>query len=337
MIWFGAIGVAALLVAGAIAWQHNPTRKWIQRHLDPAWTQSAKPGAYPADVIAAEARNMYVSSTVMRDACDVIWDEFDPEPPENLIGPHPHGTVIWVNTCHVARFLASYLPKIDSPFVLVTGRENITTSTFDLASALAHPTLLHWFMENYEHPEEVLQTGRITPLPLGLNYHKLDPDSPNQSRDMGLPAPPAVQQLDMNRIKATLPPLRDRPLKLYCNFHLNMDTFLRHPNAQKRATARADALAKLSGKPFVLWEKRQAPRPRGLGATCGRFIRGLAARQFHRLPPNLGGPDPWHHPDRTDLRDGSALSRVARGDCARLVGDHGGAIGRLERRVPAVV
>lgn len=291
MIWTVALSVGIVLAAAAwIGWRHNPTRKAIQRALDPTWRKTARPGQYPAEAVAAEARDMFVSSTVMRDGCDVIWDEFDPDPPATLCGPHPPGTVIWVNTCHTERFLADFLPRITSPFVLVTGREDISTAGFDLDRALAHPALLHWFMENYEHDAAYLDTGRITPLPLGLNYHKLDPASPNQSRDMGLPAPPAVQQLDMKRIKAELPALADRPLRVYANFHLNMDTFLRHPHARKRADARSEARAALQDRPFMLWEPRQAPRhkvwqrhagasfeasPRGNSIDCHRTWEAL--------------------------------------------------------------
>lgn len=288
---YAALALGLLLVSGAtIGLHYNPFRKFVQRSLDPTWRAAARPGTYTAAQIAAEERDMFVSSTVMRDGCDVIWDEYDPDPPARILGPHPDGTVVWVNTTHVSRFLSEIMPRIEGRFVLVTARENNSTAEFDIDLALAHPGLMHWFMENYEHPRSYLETGRITPLPLGLNYHKLDPASPNQSSDMGLPARPGVQQLDMKAIKASLPPLRDRPLTVYCNFHLNMDTFLRHPNARKRAIARATAREVLRDKPFVLWEARQAPRhtvwarhavvsfeasPRGNSIDCHRTWEAL--------------------------------------------------------------
>jgi hypothetical protein len=287
------IGLTAVLT---LAFKHNPTRKFIQRSLDPTWARRAKPGHFSAELIAAEERDMYVSSTVMRDGCDVIWDEYDLDPPANITGPHADGTVIWVNTIHVSRFIADILPRIEGRFVLVTGRENISTAGFDIEQVLAHPGLSHWFMENYEHPAHYLETGRVTPLPLGLNYHKLDPASPNQSRDMGLPAPPGVQQLDFKAIRKRIAPIRTRPLKVYCNFHLNMDTFLRHHHAQKRAIARAEAYEALRDKPFVILEPRQAPRhvvwerhaeavfeasPRGNSIDCHRTWEALL---LHSIP-----------------------------------------------------
>ncbi len=292
----GALGIILIVlllllgIAAAIGWRYNPFRKWVMRSLDPTWKAAAKPGVYPADRIAAEEQNLFISSTVIRDGCDVIWDEYDPEPPEDMLSPHPDGTVIWVNTDHVIRFLAEFLPKIPYRFVFVTGREELSTALFDIDGALASPQLLHWFMENYEHPASYLETGRVTPLPHGLNYHKLDPASPNQSRDMGLPAAPGAQQLDMRSIRDSILPLAERPLKVYANFHLNMDTFLRHPHAQKRAIARAEARDALLDKPFMLWEPRQAPRhtvwrrhaevsfevsPRGNSIDCHRTWEAL--------------------------------------------------------------
>lgn len=305
-LYYVALAFFVLLAAAfAVGWRYNPFRKFVQRSLDLGWRRACTPGTYPPEVTAAEAQALFVSSTVMRDGCDIIWDEYDPEPPVTITGPHGEGTVIWVNTTHVARFIAEFLPRITGRFVLVTARENNSTAEFDVETALSHPGLIHWFMENYEHPRHYIDAGRITPLPLGLNFHKLDPASPNQSRDMGLPAPPPVQQLDMKAIAARLPPLRDRPLKLYCNFHLNMDTFLRHPHARKRADARAAARDALRDKPFVLWEPRQAPRhrvwarhggisfeasPRGNSIDCHRTWEALILGSIPIVETSLMDP-----------------------------------------------
>ncbi len=285
-------GLGALFV---VVWRHNPTRKLVQRTLDPTWHRRSALPDFDPEELAHEARRMYVSSTVMRDGCDVIWDEFDDEPPQGFTGPHADGTVVWVNTMHVPRFITEFLPRMRGRFVLVTARENNSTAGFDHAAVLGNPNVLHWFIENFEFPAEVLETGKITPLPLGLNYHKLDPESPNQSRDMGLPASPAQQQAAMNRIRRDIAPIRERPLKVYANFHLNMDTFLRHPHAQKRALARAEARDALKDKPFMVWEPIQAPRntvwkrhqeaafeasPRGNSIDCHRTYEALILRSI---------------------------------------------------------
>ncbi len=282
--------ISAGILLAVVGWKYNPFRKFVQRSIDPKWRHHARPGIYSAGKKEQASQVMYVSSTIIRDACDIVWDEHNEDPPKDIFAPHEAGTVVWVNTCHVARFIMDVLPHMTGRFSLVTARENNATKHFDVQSVLACPHVAHWFMENFEHPIELLQTGRITPLPLGLNYHKLDPDSPNQSRDMGLPSLPVVQQLDMDGIRKRLPPLRDRPLRVYCNFHLNMDTFLRHPHAHKRATERAEALAALKKHDFVFWEPRQAPRnlvwerhsdvsfevsPRGNSIDCHRTWEAL--------------------------------------------------------------
>lgn len=286
--------LAALLVAALIAFvillRHYPFRKWVIRNLDPTWHRRAKVAEFPADVVAAEAADMFVSSTVMRDGCDIVWEEYDSAPPANLTDPHPDGTVIWINTMLVPRFIAEFLPKMQCRFVLVSARQNNPTRLFDIETVLGSDKVLHWFIENYEFPRHYLDTGRITPLPLGMNYHKLDPNSPNRSGDMGTSAVPGAQQAQLRLIRDEIAPIRERPLKVYCNFQLNMDTFLRHHHAIPRAEARAEAIAVLKDSPLAIIEPKQTTRndvwrrhheaafeasPRGNSIDCHRTWEAL--------------------------------------------------------------
>lgn len=291
-----AIALAfALLLAGlAIGYFYYPLRKTVMRALDPTWRNRARVYRFSPEEEEAEERDMYVSSTVMRDGCDLIWDEFEPEPPAAFFKPLAEGTVVFVNTMHVPRFIAEILDRMEGRLVLVTARENNSTADFDAARVKASGKVIHWFMENFELDPSWVESGWITLLPLGLNYHKLDPQSPNQSRDMGLPARPGNQQLTMKAIREQIPPFRDKPLRVYCNFHLNMDTFLRHPHARKRHLARLEARDSLKGKgQIMLWEPRQAPRnqvwmrhkdvsfevsPRGNSIDCHRTWEALILR-----------------------------------------------------------
>jgi len=294
ILWW-LLGLAVLLgiVAFAIAWRHYPFKKWVMRNLDPSWQRRARVADFPVDVIVTEEEDMYVSSTVMRDACDIIWEEFDDDAPANLTDPHPHGAVIWVNTKLIPRFIEEFLPRMQSKFVLVSARENNPTRYFDVEAALANDNLLCWFIENYEFSPHYLETGKIVPLPLGLNYHKLDPNSPNRAGDMGAPARPGAQQAQLKMIRAQIAPIRERPLKVYCNFQLNMDTFLRHHHAIPRAEARAEAIAVLKDKPFAIIEPKQTTRndvwlrhheaafeasPRGNSIDCHRTWEALLLR-----------------------------------------------------------
>lgn len=294
MSWYYALAAFAVLVlstGSAIAYLHYPTRKTIMRALDPNWGSKARVFAFSPEEEEREERDMFVSSTVMRDGCDIIWDEFDDEPPAELLKPLSRGTVVFVNTMHVPRFIDEFLERMQGEFVLVTARENNSTAAFNVEKVRSSAKVLHWFMENFELDPAWLETGWMTPLPLGLNYHKLDPASPNQSRDMGLPSRPGNQQLTMKAIREEIPSFRDKPLKVYCNFHLNMDTFLRHPHARKRHEARAEARDILKTKgDLILWEPRQAPRnsvwlrhkdvsfeasPRGNSIDCHRTWEAL--------------------------------------------------------------
>ncbi|OWU86401.1 hypothetical protein ATO6_06185 [Oceanicola sp. 22II-s10i] len=294
VIWTVVAILAILAVATfAVLWRHNPFRKWVLRKIDRTWEDRARVADFPPDRIAEEEADMFVSSTVMRDACDVIWEEFDEEPPANLTGPHPYGTVIWVNTKRMPRFIEEFLPKMQSKFVLVSARENNPTRYFDVDRVLADPNVLCWFVENYEFDASYIETGKIVPLPLGMNYHKLDPNSPNRAADMGAPARPGAQQAQLRQIRDTISPIRERPLKVYCNFQLNMDTFLRHHHAIPRAEARAEAIEALKDKPFAIVEPRQTTRndvwrrheeaafeasPRGNSIDCHRTWEALLLR-----------------------------------------------------------
>lgn len=285
-----AIVLIAALITFVVLWMHYPFRKWVIRTFDPTWDRRGRVPEFSPERIAEEEKDMFVSSTVMRDACDIIWEEFDDGPPASLGEKHPDGTVIWVNTKLIKQFIEEFLPKMQFKFVLVSARENNPTRFFDVETALANENLLCWFIENYEFDSKYLATGKIVPLPLGMNYHKLDPNSPNRSGDMGTPALPGAQQAQLKAVHDEIAPIRKRPLKVYCNFQLNMDTFLRHPHAIPRAEARAEAIAVLKDSPLAIIEPRQTTRndvwrrhheaafeasPRGNSIDCHRTWEAL--------------------------------------------------------------
>ncbi|WP_375686982.1 hypothetical protein [Pseudooceanicola sp. LIPI14-2-Ac024] len=288
--WLLGLAVVLGIVAFVVAYQHVPFRKWVNRTLDPSWRKRAELQQFTPAEIAEEEKDMFVSSTVMRDGCDIVWEDYHDGPPANLTDVHPDGTVIWVNTKLIPRFIEEFLPQMQSKFVLVSARENNPTRHFDVETALANENLLCWFIENYEFTPDYLATGKIVPLPLGMNYHKLDPKSAHRAGDMGTPATPGAQQAQMKLIRDEIPPIQDRPLKVYCNFQLNMDTFMRHPHAIPRANARAEAIAVLKDNPVALLEPRQTTRndvwrrkkeaafeasPRGNSIDCHRTWEAL--------------------------------------------------------------
>lgn len=305
-LWW-ALGAVLLLglIAFLIAFQHIPFRKWVMRKVDPSWRRRGQIQSFPPELVREEAKQLFVCSTVMRDACDIIWEDYLPHPPADLTGPHPDGTVVWVNTSLIPRFIEEFLPQMQYKFVLVSGRQNNPTRLFDIDRALADDNLLHWYVENYEFPAHYIDTGRISPLPLGINYHKLDPASKLRTSDWGTPAVPAAQQLQLKLIRDEIAPIRERPLKVYCNFQLNMDTFLRHPHAIPRAEARAEAIGVLRDRPFSIIEPNHATRnevwrrhkeaafeasPRGNSIDCHRTWEALLLRTIPIVKTTLMDP-----------------------------------------------
>ncbi len=286
--------VAALLVAGLVLagliffFNYWPLRKWFYIKTSPSWKRRARLYSFPEADEAAEEDRLFVSSTVMREACDVVWHEGVATPPAALFRPLPRGTTVHVNAKHVAAFARDVLPDLAGGIVLVTGCDTVTPRVPGHEAILASDKILHWFLQNDDLGAQ--HRDRVTQLPLGLNYHKLEPRSDNTSSDMGLPSRAGNQQLTMRAIRDTIPPLAERPARVYANFHLNMDTFLRSDEARKRQQARREALDALRGKPFMWFEANQAPRnevwrrheaaafeasPHGNGLDCHRTWEAL--------------------------------------------------------------
>lgn len=278
------VGAAALCVLGLVFYlKYWPFRKWVLIQLNPNWKRLARIYDFPEEAEAAEERDMFISSTVMRDAGDVIWHEKNETPPDALFGPLAYGTVVHVNAKHVGKFIGTVLPRLKGPIVLVSGCDTENSNVPGFEQIIESPNILQWFLQNFELDPKY--DGRVTKLPLGLNYHKLEPHGENTSSDMGLPSRPGNQQLTMKAIREEIPPLAERPARVYANFHLSMDTFLRSPEAEKRAQARQEALDKTRDLPFVYYEPGQLPRnevwrrhrdyafemsPHGNGLDCHR-------------------------------------------------------------------
>jgi hypothetical protein len=285
-----AVIVAALAVAAGIAFYfaYWPLRKYVYIKTSRTWNDLARLYEFPPEEEVLEETDLFVSSTVMRDACDVIWHEGVLEPPAALFGPLPHGTVVHVNAKHVGAFIEQVLPRLATPIVLVSGCDTVSSRAPGYEALIDSDKILRWFLQNYE-----IDAGaevKASKLPLGLNYHKLQPGGGNTSIDMGLPARAGNQQLTMKAIRETIPPLAERPARIYANFQLNMDTFLRSEEAGKRQQARGEALAALRGKDFVFFEPHQTPRsevwrrhrdfafeasPHGNGLDCHRTWEAL--------------------------------------------------------------
>ncbi len=288
------VSIVAALVAGLVLaaliffFNYWPLRKWFYIKTSPSWKRRARIHPFDPALEAAEERHLFVSSTVMRDACDIVWHEDEAEPPAELLGPLPRGTVVHVNTKNIQTFAETVLSRLQGDIVLVVGCDTQTPRVPGHEALVTSDKIHHWFLQNDDLG--AARRDRVTQLPLGLNYHKLEPGGDNTSSDMGLPSRAGNQQLSMRAIRDQIPPLRDRPARVYANFHLNMDTFLRSEEARKRQRARREALDALRHESFMAFEANQAPRndvwrrhievafeasPHGNGLDCHRTWEAL--------------------------------------------------------------
>jgi hypothetical protein len=280
--------LALLIAAGCVIYAYLPWRKRILIALDPRWRRDARLLSFTPEEEARAAANPLLARVLVRDACDVIWNE-DEDVPAILFGELPHGTLVHVNARNVPRFMDEVLPELKSPIVLHSGFDTVTTRYPGFERIIQSPLVLHWYLEHFELDPEHL--SRVTPLPIGLDFHKLTPSAgANRGYDMGLPASPENQQLTLEAIRDSIPSIAERPLKAYANFHLSMDTFLRSPEARKRRPARLEAMRILKGKEHTFFEPRQRTRhavwarhrefafelsPRGNGIDCHRTWESL--------------------------------------------------------------
>jgi hypothetical protein len=115
---------------------------------------------------------MFVASRSFLFACDHHID--NPESESRRIPssfPKKAGESVYCHPRALENFIANYLPKIEYPFVLVSGDSDLTVPT-DVQSQsdliLNHPFLLCWYSQNCVQPSEKLKQ-----LPIGLDFHTL--------------------------------------------------------------------------------------------------------------------------------------------------------------------
>jgi hypothetical protein len=185
------------------------------------------------------------------------------------------GDLVWVRVAWLPSFVRQILPKLGSPFVLVTGDAiNSVPSQIptDIRSAIEGSNILHWFAQNCErgHP-------RISPLPLGLDFHTI-----NDRPFWGEPtARPAEQECLLRSIASELPAVEYRIPSAYADFawqqvdyggRFQIVTSLRD---NPRVFLQESFLARRS-----MWRRRGAfafvISPQGYGLDCHRTWEALA-------------------------------------------------------------
>jgi hypothetical protein len=207
---------------------------------------------------------------------------------------------VYVITSQLPGFLEEILPSIDVPIVLVTGDSEFSVpkvfsykksgrpffffpSTKILQTfnrLVENPLIVRWFAQNNE-----IHNKKIVSIPIGLDYHTLHendyhPWAPGSTRRS-----PLEQEAELKQIIENMPDLRDRPLRICCNFHFILPYVKQYWHKDRKF-----ALKVLKDKPFAIFSEKFIPRlelwksyqefsfvasPHGYGLDCHRTWEAL--------------------------------------------------------------
>ena len=137
----------------------------------------------------------------------------------SALQPGNHPPSIYVQSDGLAYFTKEVLPKIDRPFILVSGDSDLpinhSTLGDHLEALLKNPYLVKWFAQNRD-----VDAPKIFTLPIGINIHNLWADPLQWGGGFILPA---LQELQLKTIAEQSQPLIDREAKIFCNWHFSID------------------------------------------------------------------------------------------------------------------
>jgi hypothetical protein len=203
---------------------------------------------------------------------DKVWSSLQRDFSENKRSKPPAS--IYVCTDALPRFCSEALPKINWKFNLVSGDSDTPVSPEVQGDAffsiLSSPHLNSWFAQNKK-----VSFDRLFSLPIGLDFHTLWNDPLAFGGGTLLPSSQESQLLAVFR---NSPPLGDRTLKMYCNWHFQInrgdrveclntiDKYLCH--FEERPCSRHQTWENQSHYAFVL-------SPEGGGMDCHRTWEAL--------------------------------------------------------------
>ncbi|HFE39020.1 MAG TPA: hypothetical protein ENK06_11480, partial [Gammaproteobacteria bacterium] len=149
LIIFSALIV---LITAAIYFylNYHPFRKAVSIKLNPKWKKMARIYDFPKEMEEKEELSPLISATVFRDLADIVWHEKILTPPKELFTDLAYGTVVHINSKHVARFIDLVLPRLTSKIVLLTGYDTISPAVPGYEKIINHPNILHWYLQNYD-------------------------------------------------------------------------------------------------------------------------------------------------------------------------------------------
>lgn len=190
--------------------------------------------------------------------------------PPAALNRHKPGGSIYVHAKAMRDFVRRSLPKIDAPFVLVSGNCVIDISPESLgedvvSNILTHPHLVRWHAQNLAFEHE-----KVEQMPLGLDYHSIEVrDRP----DLGPKASPRAQEELLHIIRQMSRPLSERKILGYSNWHFLLENGDRKEVIEKLSphvsyfepeqTIRSESWRRNTEYFFTI-------SPRGVGMDCHR-------------------------------------------------------------------
>lgn len=215
---------------------------------------------------------------------DFVRSQIGGQPPPHL-DPHEFervkdGDLVWMRASFLPQFIDKALPRIAARFTLVTGDEDWSIpSDFDRADQLLEdPRLLCWFAQNLDATNS---SPKLHPLPIGLDFHSVA----NKDIWGEWPAPPQLQEEDLQKVIKRARPNRERLLRVHSDFHFNKPVHS-HPWEHREEIHR-----KIMGNHDIHFPKRFLRRrwlwqektryafvisPHGNGLDCHRTWESLA-------------------------------------------------------------
>ncbi len=194
---------------------------------------------------------------------------------DDLLSRHRPGGPIYVCTDALPQFVESVVPRIESPFVLVSGDSALAVSGKSLGKAfdslLSNDKLVSWFAQNCAE-----SAPKLFPMPVGLDYHTMW-EKPGQ---WGLTqVSPMAQEQQLLRTWSDSPELNQRYMRTYCNFLHSLDR-----GDRRQCLEKLDRSIGFLERTFIprasTWARQAEFRfvvsPEGAGFDCPRTWEALA-------------------------------------------------------------
>lgn len=236
----------------------------------------------------------HTTSIVWNKGIAMGCDRYDFYPvlrPEKYLNIHS-GETIWIKGSLVGAFFKQVFPHISEPFVLVTGDSTISLPAelcpVTLAEIVQDSRLLHWYTQNYD--PGVHQTEKISPLPLGMDFHSQFEKTSWRFKTIQTP-----QQQESSLLAIRDDFCGNKVDAVYADFHFNNSSrhlVRRHPTVQRDRKA---IYRSLKSNASVYFEKKRLPRatlwqqmarfdfvmsPHGSGLDCHRTWEALVLGSY---------------------------------------------------------